>query len=935
MNKIIITIALLQIFTANIYAQFNDLTQPIPMDPAVRMGVLENGMTYFIRNNKRQEERASFYIFQNVGAILENEEQNGLAHFLEHMAFNGTQHFPGKSMLNTLEHHGVKFGRDINAYTSLDETVYNISNVPVSNNGLLDTCLLVLNDWSNYLLLTKEEIDAERGVIAEEWRTRRNAGFRLRAQYMPLVLNHSKYSERDVIGDLEVIKNFDPETLRAFYHDWYRTDLQAIAIVGDVDVDEVEDKVKQLFSSIPAVENPIERPTIEIEDNIEPKFIVATDKEVQSSSVSLIIRHKDNEVNTLGKWRKNYVNSVFNTMIKARLNELIQKGEASFLGGAISIGGMVRGYKAFNIRASAKEGEEEQAFKGVLVELERVIRHGFTSAELERVKTNMLVNVEMAYTKRNERSNDAICKSIKSVFLNDTSFPGSEFSYQFAKNIIPSITLEEVSNIAKVWYTKKNRTVVITGPDKEGIHLSKDETFAFFDEVSKMEIEPYTEEITGTDLMNGYQPVGGEIISEKALEQFKATEWKLSNGTTVVYRFANFEKRNVALKAYSYGGSSLYDNDDLPSIHGIRSYVNQFGIGDYDAIAYRKLMTGSTASCGFQLGSLSENLSGSCAPEDFEKMLQLLYMRFEMPRFDKNVFENLKERSFSNVKNRVLSPTTLISDTLQYIFTNGNPRVRKLDSLFLTEIDFNRLEEIYRDRFSDASDFTFFIVGDIPKEKVKPLVAKYIGSITDIDREETWLDRKIEFPEGKQEREIAVPMTDAKSTVLIKMQMDVPYSRDNMISQSILASILRLRYTEEIREKEGGTYGVNVQGGATRLPEGSLNLTIQFDCDPGKAQHLKSLIFKELELIKNTVREDDLKKVVLNMKKNSEQSKPHNRYWMGVLNAYYTTGQNALESSYFDDIVNSITTQDIANKAKQFIDNANMVSIIIYPKENI
>lgn len=932
MKRYYILTAISLIISVNLSAQFEDLSQPIPFDPEVRTGVLENGLTYYIRHNEQPRERASFYIIQNVGAILEEEDQNGLAHFLEHMAFNGTQHFPGKSMLNTLEHHGIKFGRDINAYTSTDETVYNISNVPVTDN-LLDTCLLILNDWSNYLLLTEEEIDAERGVISEEWRTRRDAGFRIRAQIAPLLYNHSKYAKRDVIGDLNVIQNFDPETLRAFYHDWYRTDLQAIAIVGDVDVDEVEKKIEALFSKIPPVEHPKERLYVEIEDNPAPNFVLATDKELQKSNISLLIRHKKEEKPNLAKLRDKYIRSAFNQLMSARIAELVQNGDAPFLNGTVQVSGFKHGYDLFNISATANEGEEAEALLGVLVELERVLRHGFTNSELERVKTNMQVGAEMKYKKRGQISNDAFCKSLKSVYLDQEVLLGSEFVYEFSQYAIPSLTLEEVSSQAGKWYAEMNQTIIITGPEKEGIHIDRQKVSALFDEVKNLEIDPYKDEFTGTDLLNGTISAGGEVVEERRLEEFDAVEWKLSNGATVIHRFADFEKESIALYAFSYGGSSLYEDVDVPSVSVVGSFVGSYGIGEYDMTSYRKVMTGSTARCNFGIGSYTETLNGTSSPKDFEEMLQLAYMRFEMPRFDMDVFENLMERNYESVKNRSVNPSTIMRDTLNHILTDGHPRVRRFDSIFLSDVDFHRIEEIYRDRITDASDFTFIIVGDIPEETAKPLVAKYIGGIKDIDRQESWKDRQVNFPEGRQKREIAIPMTEAKSTVVIKMQMDAPYTRENIIHQSILASILRLRYTEEIREKEGGTYGVSVKAGSSRLPKGKLSLSIQFDCDPDKAEYLTSLVYKELEHIKTHVNDDDLNKVVRNLRKNSEQSKPHNSYWMNALNAYYMTGMNALEPAYFDDIVNNVTVQDIQDAAKWFLEHSDEVQVIFYPEK--
>lgn len=912
--------------------QSYNLNDPIPLDPQIRTGVLENGITYYIRHNEQPKERASFYIIQNVGALLEEENQNGLAHFLEHMAFNGTRNFPDKAILNTLEKRGVKFGADINAYTAFNETVYNLNDVPMIGEGILDTCLLVLHDWCDDLLLTDEEIDAERGVISEEWRTRRNASFRLRDQYFPILFNNSKYAERDVIGNLDVINNFEPDVLRKFYHDWYRTDLQAVSVVGDVNVDEVEKKVIELFSKIPAVENPKERPFYAIEDNIEPGFVVATDKEVSRSKISMYVRHKKANKNTLEDYRQDYVKAIFNQLTAARISELVQKDEADFLNGMIRIGNLVDGYEAFNIVALAKEGKEKAALSDIMVELERILRYGFTESELERVKTNLLVSSEQNYKKRDQVTNNQMAKALVSVYTDKVNRPGAEFAYNFEQTVIPAISLEEVSDLAKKYYTDINRSISITGPDKEGIHLSKEETFDIIDNVSEIAIAPYSDEEGATDLLSGAEVPGGKIIKVTDLKDFAAEEWVLSNGAKVVYRFADYEKEQVYFTGISVGGTSLYDDADVPNASSLTSFIGAYGIGDYDAIALKKLMTGSTASTSVDIDAFYEYINGSSAPKDIEDLLKLAYLRFEKPRFDHETYANLMKRYQESLKNRNADPRTFMKDTLSAILLQNNPRYFKRDTNFLKLLDYDALNTAYLDRFKDASDFTFFIVGDIDKETVKPLVEKYLGSIPDYKRKEEIVDRNINFPQGKNEYKIPVEMEDNKATVIIKMQNDAPFSTEELIHHKILSEILRLRYTEEIREKEGGTYGVSVSASSKRLPSKHLGLSVQFDCDPAKAEYLKTLIYKEMKNARKSISEEDLNKVVLNMKKDLEEKRPHNSYWLNGLVNYYKFGENITKPEYNEDIINKVTIADIEKAAKWFFKNSNVVDVTFYPE---
>jgi len=915
--------------------QFTDLSKDVPFDASIRHGVLPNGLTYYIKHNGKPEGRASFYIYQNVGAVLETDEQDGLAHFLEHMAFNGTNTFPGKSMLDMLERNGVKFGKDINAYTTANETVYNLSKVPTAPVGLVDSCLMILHDWCDGLALTEEEIDAERGVITEEWRTRRNAAFRVNAQVRPVLTNGSVYAERDVIGELDVIKNFDPEVLRKFYHDWYRTDLQAISIVGDIDADTVEKKVIALFSPIPAVENPKERTEVVIPENKEPLYVAATEKEYKNVTVSMTMRHPDTTGNTLADLREPYIIGFFNSLMKARFAERTQMGDAPFLAGSVNYGGFLRGYNSFSVTAKARPGEEAEAFEAVYSMLQQVINEGFTQTELDRLKKNKLVAVQNSYNKRDQISSDSYAKALKNVYLSHISLSDPEFKYQFANEIIPTITLDEVSAVASKYLTDENRVYTVSGPEKKGVSLiTKKAIESIIAKVQDKHFEPYVDNIFPDTELLGTNPEGGEIVSEKPLEQFDAVEWTLSNGAKVVYRFADYQKESVALKGLSYGGTSLYDVNDLPSLGAAYSFVKTFGIGDYNPTEFKKVTTGKSVGCSFGIGGYTESVLAYSTPNDIETMLQLVYMRFEEPRFDREKYDNLLERSYLGLKNEVKSVGTIMKDTINTLVDNGNPRSLKYDANYLDAMDFDRMKEIYHERFSNASDFVFFIVGNIDVETLKPLVEKYIGSIESDGTTEKWVDNGDYFPKGKNEYRIAVPMV-GKATFVMKMKADAAYSRKTVIYHEILKSILDLRYTENIREKEGGTYGVGVKSGASRIPQMKLSMDIKFDCDPNRVDYLKSLIYKELDEVQHNVLQTDLDKVVLNMKKNSEHRTENNSYWMGALQTWYDTGENVLDPGYFDEVLDQVTTKDIEKAARDFLKDADVMDFVFLPEQNI
>lgn len=910
------------------------MAQQIPIDPGIKMGKLDNGLTYYIRHNEEPKERASFYIIQNVGALLENDEQNGLAHFLEHMAFNGTEHFPGKGILNTLEKHGVAFGRNINAYTSFNETVYNLSDIPVNDPGLIDTCLLVLNDWSNYLLLTEEEIEAERGVISEEWRTRRNANFRMRAEYFPTLLGDSKFAERDVIGDLDIIKNFDYETLRNFYHDWYRTDLQAIAIVGDIDVDEVEVKIKNLFGKIPAVEDPQHRPFFDIPEHKETRFVVATDPEASQNMINIFIKHQATPADKKDAvyLRNQYIANLFNSMTGARINELLQKGEPPFIMGSISYGSFLRGYDVLSIGAVSSPEDETKALKAIYTETERIVRHGFMPGEFQRAKSNLLTSMKSAYDQRDKIHNNKYIRGIQAHFLSGEPLTSPETDWQIGQLLLESISVEDVNAAKDKWISDNNRVIIVMGP-KDAEHLDEEESLLILKEIKETEIEPYEDVEIVTKLISD-KLAGSKIVTSSLLDKFGAVEWKLSNNATVIYKHADFEKDNVAITGFSKGGMSAISTGQLETIMMLPQFMGLFGTGDFDAIALRNALTGKKVSVQSNIRELTETISGSSTPKDFETMMQLVYLNFERPRFDKQSYDALLSRFKAFLPNMENDPNKIMSDSLQMIFTNFHPRTKLLNTKFLEQLKFEDMEKLYKDRIKDAGDFIFIIVGNIDEETVKQNVEYYIGSLTDDPRTESWTDHNVKQPEGRVEKKIEIPLETAKANVNILIRNDFKYTAETNLYLNMLKSILTLRYTEEVREKEGGTYGVSVSASNKHFPSEEKTLQMKFDTDPEKADYLKSIIFREIEKIaKNGPTEEDLDKVVKNIKKDREQSKEHNSYWMNTIYNYYYHGIDGNAPENFDEIIDRVTVTDIQKFTSNFMNDPDIADVVFVPKK--
>ena len=931
MKKICLA-ALLIFSTSFLWAQ---PSQDVPVDTAFRIGKLANGLTYYIRHNTEPAGRASYYIIQNVGSILEKDNQNGLAHFLEHMAFNGTEHFPGKTLLGTLEKHGVAFGRDINAYTSWDETVYNLSDVPVDKPGLIDTCLMILADWSDYLTLSGDEINKERGVIVEEWRTRRNAQWRMMTEMLPVIFEGSQYAVRDIIGDTAVIKNFKPETLREFYHDWYRTDLQAIAVIGDIDVDNIETRIKKLFSPIPAVENPIPRPETRLVPKSGTHYLLITDPEASETDVSLITldRAPDNRPRDMEYIRDGFVIALMNRMMSSRFSEIVQKGTPPFVYGSLSYGSfLARNYNALTLSATVKEDKESEAFEAALTELERARRYGFTEGELERAKATMLANFENLYKQRDKISNDQWASQVSENFLTGEPLTSLDEQYDFYKTILPEITTEEVTSRLKGLISDDNSFILVEGPDDQK-HLTEAEAFEIIKKVKSEDIPPYEDITGGTDLIGEPLP-GAEVIKSTALPQFKATEWTLSNGAKVVFRHADFEKDNITITGYAFGGSSVYPDSLEPSLSLFGQIVSMYGAGDFDNVALTKMLAGKKASVTLNIQETMQTVAGSSTPKDFETMMQLLYLRFARPNYNREAYDAIMGRYAAVVTAMQKNPNKMMSDSLTMNMTGYNPRTFLLTPESMKLIRYEDVNYIYETAFDDASEFTFFITGNIDEDVAREMASKYIGTLPSKYLHETWRDLGIRQPEGTVKKEIEIPLTVPKATVVISYSASEKYVPSNYLTMNVLRGILDLIYTDKVREEEGGTYGVSINASSEKRPAEKSNLLIAFECDPERASELKDIIYKELQNIaSNGPSQVNLDKTVSNMLKDREENLQHNNYWANTIRNYYLTGIDNNDDRNFADILNKITTKDIKKAVKNYLDKADLLELVFVPEE--
>lgn len=918
----------------NLTAQNVNLNDPLPVNTKIKKGVLTNGMTYYIYNTDVTKGVASYYIIQNVGSVLENDDQQGLAHFLEHMAFNGTENFEGKGVLNTLQKVGAVFGKNINAYTSFDETVYNMDNIPTTPE-MIDTCLLVLHDWSNHLLLTEEEIDAERGVIKEEWRTRQNGRMRIFQQSIGTMFNNSKYSERLPIGLMNVVENFEYKALRDFYHDWYRTDLQAIAIVGDIDVADIEKKIKTLFSEIPPVDNPIEREIVQINDNKDMLYNMAMDEEVSTASISFSINHpKSLKDQTVGYLKESLLDGMTTMMLSARLNEMAQKPDATFLGTRIGYGSLARAKNQFSVSLSPKPGMQQAAFKTVMEEVNRAVKFGFTQAEIDRTLKQYTNFYETQISKEADQPHGAIINAIKQDYLENVTMTDVAKEYDLAKLIFAGLTPIDFHNTIKKLYKNENRILTVTGVEGEN-NLTKEEALAIINAAENDEtLIAYADAFGDKTLMGGLMPKTGSIVREEFDSVTGATIFTLSNGAKVYYKFANKNKNDVQLYATSYGGTAMLDDSELPSANMATNLVSASGLGDYSATDLRKVLAGKTARTLLILSPLEEAIAGSAVTKDVETLLQMVHLRFENPRFDEDAYKVLQGNITNFLTRRSKDMSAKMQDSVTVkLYGYNNPKKRLMNADMVKDVSFEGIKKVYNERFNNAADFDFFIVGDIQKDELKPLLEQYIASISSSNKKENWSKEKEEWISNTIDTDIFLPMEDPKATVRIGYKNDIEYNLKNDLIAKTLGDVLQLRYTETLREQEGGTYGASARANVTKRPVEEGIITVSFDCNPDKVETLIEIVHNEINKIaKGEIKQIDLDKTLTNYIKERKEEKDYNRYDMSWVSTYVKEGYDMNDPKNFEDIVNSITAKDIQEFTVKILENPKSFEIVFKPE---
>ena len=908
---------------------------PLPVDKNVRIGQLDNGLTYYIRHNKLPENRAEFYIAQKVGSILEEPQQRGLAHFLEHMAFNGTKNFPGDDkglgVIPWCETVGIKFGTNLNAYTSIDETVYNISNAPIDRTGVLDSCLLILHDWSNYILLKDDEIDKERGVIREEWRSRNSGMLRVYTDLLPTIYQGDKYADCMPIGSIDVINNFPYKDIRDYYHKWYRPDLQGIVIVGDIDVDTVEAKLKAVFADVQKPVNPAERTYYPVTDNKEPIVAIGTDKEVDDPSIEIYFKQDatpDSEKNNVGYLASQYMTSMISSMLNARLSELVQSANPPFTRASSYYSDffVAKTKEAFALSASSKADGIETALKTLLQETERARRFGFTESEYARARANYLQSLESAYNEREKTKHGSYVREYVQNFLNGEPIPGIEAEYAMMNQLAPNIPLQAMNMVMQQLVPDSNQVVIIAGPAKEGLkYPTKEEVINLLKGMKDLDLQAYVDKVSDEPLMKE-APKGGKIISEKEGDIYGSTKLVLSNGVTVYVKKTDFKADEIRMKGTSLGGKSIFPDKDALNFAVMDNVIAVGGLGNFSQVDLTKVLAGKKVSVNAGLGATTENVFGTCSPKDFETMMQLTYLTFTAPRKDAEAFESFKNRIKAQLERAQANPLSSINDSLQKAMYNNHPRVVMMKPEMVDQIDYDRILEMYNDRFKDASDFTFYFVGNIDLETAKPLIAEYLGALPAINRKETFKDTKMSIRKGVYKNEYAKEQQTPTATIVFLYSGKAPYTLKNDILLSFATQVLDMVYTEEVREKEGGTYGVNCFGDLQKYPKEQLLLQIVFQTDPAKKDKLAGIVVDELKKLAAEGPSDvHLQKVKEYMLKKYADNQKENGYWMNNLNDYFYYGMDMTEG--YTDIVNSITAKDIQKFVSDLLKQGNEIEV--------
>jgi zinc protease len=908
------------------------LDQALPVDPLITIGTFDNGLRYYIRVNQKPENRAELRLIVNAGSVLEDNDQRGLAHFVEHMAFNGTSHFAKQELVKFMESIGMRFGPSLNAFTGFDGTVYMLT-IPTDKPEVMDKAFLILEDWAHNLSFDPAEIDKERGVIVEEWRLGRGAYARMEDKQFPILLRGSRYAERLPIGEKQVIETFQHESLKRFYSDWYRPDLMAVIAVGDFDRSAIEELIRRHFGGLPMPSNPRPRSSFDVPDHTETLFAIATDKEALTTDVSVYSLLPLRDATTAGAYRESIIEQLASGMLNRRFSELAQKPDPPFLRAFSGRGGFVRTKEMATLEAMVKEDGIERGLDALLSESERASRFGFTSSELVRQKQDALRGMEQIYAEREKQESAGFASEYSRNFLQREPIPGIAYEYELCKRFMPEITLEEVNKLFFSWTHEGSRVVMVSAPEKPGLTVPDEQKLAAeIQAVAGKDLKPYEDTVSGQALLDKL-PQPGKIVKTKTRPEYGTTEWTLSNGVKVVLRPTNFKQDEIVFRALSPGGTSLASDKDYIPASTASQVISSGGLGQFSAIDLRKVLSGKIASVRPYISDTEEGLSGNASPKDLETMFQLIYLTFTQPRADATIFGILTSQMKAMLANRKASPEYAFSETFMTTLTNNHYRARPMSPELVNEMSLEKSMAFYKDRFADASDFTFIFVGNLDLKALKPLVERYLGALPSIHRKETWRDVGINPPNGVVQKVVKKGI-EPKSLVAVAFSGPFQFDRAHRNAIRALSILLDTRLRNILREDLSGTYDVGVNANYSKIPEEEYTFQLNFGCNPDRVDELVKAVFQEIENLKvkgPTPKEvSDAREALF---REYETGMKQNGYFLTQIYYRYQLHQGLKGLFDYGQSLQKLNPRVIQEAARAYLNTGRFVQVSLFPEK--
>ena len=904
----------------------------LPLDPQVQTGTLKNGLRYFIRHNQKPENRAELRLVVNVGSVLEEDDQQGLAHFAEHMAFNGTKNFAKQELVDYLESIGMRFGPDLNAYTSFDETVYMLT-VPTDSVAIMEQAFQILEDWAHQVSLEDEEIDKERGVVIEEWRLGRGAQQRMFDKQLPILLHDSQYAQRLPIGQKAVLDTFQHETLRAFYQNWYRPELMGFVAVGDFDPAWIDSLVHLYFSRIPPATASKERRVFPVPDHEETLFAIATDPEATGNSITIYYKQDVRPQGTVATYRQGLIEAIYHRMFNNRLNELTQLPQPPFLYGYSGQGRFLRSKEFFILGSGVQNKGFDAGLEALLTESARVRRFGFTQSELTREKKDVLRGMEQAYRERDKSQSRGFASEYVRHFLEDEPIPGIEKEYELYQELLPTIELEEINALAGEWTSEKNRVITVDAPQKEGLEVpTEEDLLAVFARVEQKEITPYEDAVSDEPLV-AQVPQPAAIVERSEIAELGITRWTLANGIRVVLKPTDFKNDEIRFSAYSPGGHSLVADPDYVAASTAASVVEEGGVAGFSQIELQKKLAGKVVWVSPWIDALQEGLSGSASPADVGTLFELIYAYFTAPRQDSTAFQAYQTRMRGFIQNRSAAPETAFDDTIEVTMAQYHHRARPWSVELLDEMDLEKSMEIYRQRFADAGDFTFFFVGNFTLEGIENLVQTYLGGLPSSGRQENWKDVGIEAPRGVIEKTLYRGIEPKSQSRLV---FTGPFAYDgwkNNFDLRAMTTVLEIKLREVLREDLGGTYGIGVNASPSHFPDQKYRIDLNFSCDPERVEELTQVIFTQIDSLQKFGTTDlYIDKVKEMRKREREINLKENSFWVNILQWSDFHGIDVRLVHQYSQLVDTLTSAVVQAAAQQYFDMENYVRVVLYPE---